>query len=277
MPQQKQTNAPSIPDIIQEEEEKGRQNERTPSDSETTQYFIMPIPETSQPQTHEEKCDPTLIQQDYSSPNQSASTSKSPSPTRPPPGFETTTFITQEQPTTFISQEQPTTFITQEQPMPTEVHYQQQINPQMINLCPCQVEMEAPTEGYAVNQMNPNDPNLAKPFHFQQMDSVMYLYLPSDQVLKIPMCPEERCAEEKYRMNLDLSYPVLPTEMQPYYLPMMPPVQQNGVYMYPNHPNQINVYQNNGAEGYMIPEQNYMPIVNPDEGEIFAPMMYPIQ
>merc|ERR550537_2067460 len=133
--------------------------------------------------------------------------------------------------------------------------------------------MEPPTEGYGVNQMNPNDPTLAKPFHFQQMDSVMYLYLPSEQVLKIPMCPEERCSESKYRMNLDLSFPS-PTEIptSAYYLPIMPPVQQNGVFMYPN---QINVYQNNGAEAFIVPEQNYMPYENPDEGEMFTPIMYP--
>merc|ERR550534_2745343 len=100
------------------------------------------------------------------------------------------------------------------------------------------------------------------------MESVMYLYLPSDQVLKIPMCPEERCPDEQYRMNLDLSFPVSPAEIphSAYYPPMMPMVQQNGVYMYSN---QLNVYPNS-PEGYMIPEQQFMPYVNPDEpGEIF--------
>lgn len=266
---QQHVHAPSIPSIIQEEKEKEKfiENEPTPSESETTQYFIMPIPETPEPRTHQEKCDPTLIQQDFSSPHQSASTSKSPSPTRPPPGFETAPVV------------------PQAPPMNATIHYQQ-INPQMINMChyPQQINYEQQPHHIMVaspTHLTPAAPPevpMSKPFQYQQMDSVMYLYLPSEQVLKIPMCPEERCAEEKYRMNLDLSFPVSSSEIpQPtYYFPVMP-MQQNGVFLYPEQQNMISTQPPPEAAYMVSPEPaTFMPYLNPEEvpAEMFTPMMY---
>merc|ERR1719361_3267138 len=48
---------------------------------------------------------------------------------------------------------------------------------------------------------------LAKPFEQQQNSSVMYLRLPHDQIVSLPVCPEEQMCMETYQMNLDLSYP----------------------------------------------------------------------
>lgn len=212
------------------------QQEIPEQQSQTTQYFTMPVLNRSQGAQTVNNADDSSLGAAVQKTN-----------ARPPPGFHGNSSHVQQPPNVAYNEQVPN----------YPPHHQIPHMQHPVPMC----------QKYGVQSYQPSENDdyanldLVKPFEQQQTSHVMYLRLPHNQIVSIPVCPDEHMAMEAQQMNLDLSYPFnIPISAGPAcFVPIQPEMQGQ---MQPIHMEYHQGYIAADGTYYAPPDYAYMEYVN---------------